>query len=221
LKVLLAWSSGKDSAYSLYVLRQTAGIEVVGLLTTINAAFDRVAMHGVRRTLVEAQASSVGLPLTVAAIPHPCSNAAYQEVMGRTVAEAREQGVEAVAFGDLFLAEVRSYREQMMLGSGLTALFPLWGRPTAALAREMINSGMRAVITTLDPRLVSTEWAGRDFDHAFLKTLPKGLDPCGENGEFHTFIWDGPMFARPLGIRVGETVQREGFVFTDILPHHS
>jgi uncharacterized protein (TIGR00290 family) len=218
MKVLLAWSSGKDSAYSLHVLRQTEDIEVIGLLTTVNAAFDRVAMHGVRRALVEAQARAAGLCLTVAEIPHPCPNAAYQEVMGSTVAAARERGVEAVAFGDLALENVRSYREEMMMGSGLKALFPLWGRPTATLAREMIDAGMRAVVTALDLRLVPEDRAGRAFDHPFLDTLPAGLDPCGENGEFHTFAWDGPMFQRPVAIRIGETVKRDGFVFADVLP---
>ncbi len=216
MKVLLAWSSGKDSAYCLHVLRQMADVDVVGLLTTVNAAFDRVATHGVRRALVEEQARAARLPLTVAEIPHPCPNTAYQEAMARTVEAAREHGVEAVAFGDLALENVRSYREEMMMGTGVRTLFPLWGRPTAALAREIVKAGVCAVVTALDPRLMPEDRVGRAFDDTFLDTLPAGIDPCGENGEFHTFAWDGPMFERPLSIEVGETVTRDGFVYADV-----
>jgi diphthamide synthase (EF-2-diphthine--ammonia ligase) len=154
----------------------------------------------------------------VATIPHPCPNAAYEEVMGRAVSAARAAGVEAIAFGDLALQEIRSYREQMMIGTGLKALFPLWGRPTAALAREMIERGLRAVVTCVDPRVLPAALAGHPFDEAFLAALPAGVDPCGEVGEYHTFAWDGPMFGRPVPVRVGETVTRDGFVFADVLP---
>jgi uncharacterized protein (TIGR00290 family) len=217
MKTLLAWSSGKDSAFALHVLRSLEDVEVVGLLTTINEAFDRVPMHAVRRTLVEAQAAAAGLPLSVATIPYPCPNATYEEVMGRTLGAARASGVEAVAFGDLALREVRCYRERMMIGTGLQPLFPIWGRPTAALAREMIAGGLRAVVTCVDPRVLPAGLAAQAFDDAFLDALPSGVDPCGENGEFHTFAWDGPMFRRPVSIRVGETVTRDGFVFADVL----
>jgi uncharacterized protein (TIGR00290 family) len=218
MKTLLAWSSGKDSAFALQALRSLPEVEVVGLLTTINETFDRVPMHAVRRELVGAQAAALGLPLTVAAIPYPCPNGTYEEVMGRTTAAAHAAGVEAIAFGDLALEDVRRYREQMMSSTGLTPLFPLWGRPTKGLAREMIAAGLRAVVTCVDPRELPAELAGRPFDEAFLDALPPAVDPCGEGGEFHTFVWGGPMFEQPIPIAVGETVTRDGFVFADVLP---
>jgi len=218
MKTLLAWSSGKDSAFALHVLRSLPDVEVVGLLTTINEAFDRVPMHAVRRELVEAQATALGLPLTVATIPHPCPNLTYEEIMGRTTADARAAGVEAIAFGDLALEDVRHYREQMMSRAGLEPLFPLWGRPTTGLAREMIAAGLRAVVTCVDPRVLPAQLAGRPFDEAFLDALPPGVDPCGEGGEFHTFVWGGPMLEPPIPITVGRTVTRDGFVFADVLP---
>jgi uncharacterized protein (TIGR00290 family) len=217
-KSLLAWSSGKDSAYSLHVLRQSADVEVVGLLTTVNERYDRVAMHAVRRELLEAQAEAAGLPLLVVPIPDPCPNAAYEAAMEKALAVAREQGAAAVAFGDLFLEDVRSYRQQRLAGSGLTPLFPLWGRPTHELAAEMLAAGLRARITCVDPRALPASFAGRDFDAGLLAALPPGVDPCGENGEFHTFAWDGPMFRRAVPVRGGEVVTRDGFVFADLLP---
>jgi len=218
MRVLLSWSSGKDSAYSLHVLRQNVEVEVVGLLTTVNAAANRVAMHAVRRDLLDAQAEAVGLPLLVVPLPSPCPNEVYEAAMAQALDEARERGVEAVAFGDLFLTDVRRYREERMAGTGLVPLFPLWGRPTRELALEMLAAGLRARISCLDPRVLPPALAGREFDRELLEALPAGVDPCGENGEFHTFAWDGPVFARPLPVRGGEVVTRDGFVFADLLP---
>jgi uncharacterized protein (TIGR00290 family) len=221
VKVLLAWSSGKDSAWSLHVLRSTPGLEVAALLTTVNAAHDRVAMHAVRRRLLEAQAAAAGLPLVVARIPDPCPNEAYEAAMAAALAEARALGVGAVAFGDLFLEDVRRYRERQMRGTGLEPLFPLWGRPTAELAAQMLDGGLRAVLTCVDPRALPPSFAGRAFDRTLLDELPAGVDPCGENGEFHTFAWGGPMFQHPVAVRPGDVVERGGFVFADLLPAES
>ena len=218
MRALLSWSSGKDSAHALHVLRQDAAVEVVGLLTTVNAAANRVAMHAVRRDLLDAQAEAVGLPLLVVPLPFPCPNDVYEAAMAQALAEARERGIEAVAFGDLFLADVRRYREERMAGTGLVPLFPLWGRPTRELAFEMLAAGLHARITCLDPRVMPAALAGREFDRELLEALPAGVDPCGENGEFHTFAWDGPAFARPLLVRGGEVVTRDGFVYADLLP---
>jgi uncharacterized protein (TIGR00290 family) len=215
--VLLAWSSGKDSAFALHVLREQ-GVPVVGLLTTINEAFERVAMHAVRLELLRAQAEAVGLPLVEVRIPWPCPNQAYEAAMAAALADARTRAVTAVAFGDLFLEDVRRYREDRMRGSGLEPLFPLWGRPTRALAEEMIARGQKAVLTCVDPRALPRELAGRAFDAALLRELPEAVDPCGERGEFHSFAWDGPAFRHPVPVRVGEVVEREGFVFADLLP---
>ena len=220
-RVLLSWSSGKDSAWALHVLRSGGEVEVVGLVTTVNEAHGRVAMHAVRESLLEQQAEAAGLPLWRVPIPHPCSNADYEAAMGRLVAEAVAQGVEAMAFGDLFLADVRRYREERLAGSGLAPLFPLWGRPTGALAREMVAAGLRAHLTCVDPRQLDPRFAGRVFDAALLdelEALPDGVDPCGERGEFHSFAYAGPMFRHEVAVRVGETVEREGFVFSDLLP---
>ena len=218
MKVLLAWSSGKDSAWALHVLRGREDVRVTGLLTTLNAAHDRVAMHAVRRSLLEAQADAVGLPVCIVPIPSPCPNHLYEAAMESALATARAGGVDAVAFGDLFLEDVRRYREERMAGTGLVPLFPLWGRPTAELAREMIASGQRATLTCVDPRALSPSFAGRAFDGDLLRDLPSTVDPCGENGEFHSFAWDGPAFRRPVPVRGGEVVERDGFVFADLLP---
>jgi uncharacterized protein (TIGR00290 family) len=218
LRALVAWSSGKDSAWALHTLRRRSEVDVVGLLTTVNARHERVAMHAVRRELLEAQATAVGLPLTVVEIPSPCSNEAYAEAMGRAMCEAHRSGVTAVAFGDLFLDDLRQYRERQLAGAGIAPLFPLWRRPTDVLAREMIAFGLRATLTCVDPRVLPTVLAGRPFDEALLSELPKTADPCGENGEFHTFVWDGPMFRQPVAVRIGETVTRDGFAFADLLP---
>jgi len=216
-KVLLAWSSGKDSAWSLHLLRAAGEVEVVGLLTTINQGVDRVAMHAVRTELLRAQAEAAGLPLWPVPIPWPCSNAEYEAAMGVAMARARREQIDAVAFGDLFLEDIRRYREERLAPTGLRALFPLWGQPTAPLARQMIAGGLRARLTCVDPRCLEARFAGRDFDEALLAELPETVDACGERGEFHTFAYDGPMFARPIPIQTGETVTRDGFVFTDLL----
>ncbi len=217
-KLILSWSSGKDSAYSLQQLRLAAEYDVVGLVTTVNQVHDRVAMHAVRRELLRTQAQHAGLPLFEVDLPYPCSNEDYEACMRRFVGQAVAQGVSAVAFGDLFLEDVRAYRERQLAGTGLEPVFPLWGKPTPALAREMIDAGVRAHLTCVDPRQVAPAFAGRSFDHALLAELPDSADPCGERGEFHTFVWDGPMFSRPIPVRLGEVVEREGFVFADLLP---
>lgn len=221
LPVLLAWSSGKDSAYTLHVLRQREDVQVVGLLTTVNQAYDRVAMHAVRRSLLEAQADAAGLPLFLANIPSPCPNEVYEKAMAAALEEAKARGVRAVAFGDLFLEDVRRYREERMRSSGLELLFPLWGRPTRPLAEEMIASGLRARLTCIDPRKLAHSFAGREFSAELLRDLPEGVDPCGENGEFHSFAWAGPMFRHSVRVRGGEVVERDGFVFADLLPEAS
>jgi len=218
MRTLLSWSSGKDSAWALHVLRQRADVSVVGLVTTINAAFDRVAMHGVRRALVEAQAAAAGLPLHVLEIPYPCPNAEYERVMGAFVAEQAAAGVEAMAFGDLFLEDIRRYRETKLAGTGIASLFPLWGIETGRLAREMIDGGLEAYVACLDPRKMPEKFAGRRFDRALLAELPAGVDPCAENGEFHTFASAGPMFRSPIAVEPGEVVTRDGFVFCDLIP---
>ncbi|QXB55657.1 MULTISPECIES: adenine nucleotide alpha hydrolase [Aeromonas] len=216
-KVLLSWSSGKDSAWALHRLRQDPSIEVVGLFTTLNEAFERVAMHGVRKRLLEMQAECVGLPLHCIDLPWPCSNEEYGRIMTGFIAGVLVQGIHHVAFGDLFLEEVRAYREKQLAGTGITPLFPLWGSDTTDLAREMMAAGLKARICTLDPGKLDVALGGHEFDSGLLAALPAGVDPCGENGEFHTLVYDGPMFLRPLAVRVGETVQRDGFVFTDLL----
>jgi uncharacterized protein (TIGR00290 family) len=218
MKTWLSWSSGKDSAWSLQALRQKGEAEVTGLFTTVNAAFDRVAMHAVRRTLLEAQAGAADLALHVVEIPYPCANADYERIMGAFVTGARAAGVEAMAFGDLFLADIRAYRERQLAGTGIAPLFPLWSRDTHALAREMIDGGLVAHVTCIDPGRLDRSFAGRRFDRAFLADLPPGVDPCGENGEFHTFASAGPMFRAPLAVRAGDLTERDGFVFADLVP---
>ncbi|HUA17849.1 MAG TPA: hypothetical protein VMB25_03830 [Bryobacteraceae bacterium] len=215
-RVALSWSSGKDSAWTLHLLRRDPAVEVVALVTTLNEAFDRVAMHAVRRELLEAQAESAGLPLWAVPLPWPCSNEQYEARMRGLCARAVGEGVEAMAFGDLFLADIRAYREKQLAGTGLEPLFPLWQIPTAQLARDMIAAGLRAKITCVDPKVLSREFAGRDFDAAFLADLPPAVDPCGENGEFHSFVYEGPMFSKPIQLLTGEIVERDGFVFADL-----
>lgn len=216
-RALLAWSSGKDSAWSLHLLRQNPEICVAGLLTTINEAFDRVAMHAVRRTLLERQCETAGLPLWAVPIPWPCSNQEYESRMAEVCRRAVSEGIETMAFGDLYLADVRAYREKQLAGTGIEPIFPVWNIPTDALAREMVRSGVRAKLTCVDPRILPASFAGRDFDDALLADLPSGVDPCGENGEFHTFVYDGPMFRQPVPVEVGEVVERDGFVFADLV----
>ncbi len=197
----MSWSSGKDSAWALHLLRSRADVEVVGLLTTFNGAADRVAMHAVRRSLVEAQAERVGLPVWAYDLPSACSNAQYEAVLGRVFARAREEGVAAVAYGDLFLEDIRAYRERQMEGSGLDAMFPVWGLPTGDLAREMIGAGVRAKLTCVDPARLDGSYAGREFNLDLIRSLPEGVDPCGENGEFHTFVYASPVFREPIEVR--------------------
>ncbi len=217
-KAWLSWSSGKDSAFTLAVLREQAEVEVVGLVTTLNAHANRVAMHGVRRQLLEQQAQSVGLPLHAVDLPWPCTNEQYESIMSDLVRTAVAQGVSVMAFGDLFLQDIRAYRERQLDGSGLRPVFPLWGRETASLALDMIRGGIRATISCVDGGQLDAAFAGRSFDEDLLRDLPATADPCGEKGEFHTFVWDGPGFDHPIPVRTGETVERDGFLFTDLLP---
>jgi uncharacterized protein (TIGR00290 family) len=216
-RALLSWSSGKDSAWGLHVLRQRGEYEIVGLLTTINDAADRVAMHGVRRSLLEAQAAAAGLALWVLPLPWPCSNEAYEQIMAAACSRAVAQGIEAIAFGDLFLRDVRAYREQQLIATGLKPIFPLWAIPTDQLAREMIARGLRARLTCVDTRVLSPDYAGREFDAQLLLDLPPSIDRCGERGEFHTFCYSGPMFSRSIPVSCGELVTRDGFAFRDLL----
>ncbi len=216
-RVTLSWSSGKDSAWSLHLLKQDPSVAVVALVTTLNEQFDRVAMHAVRRELLELQAESVGAPLWTVPLPWPCTNEEYEARMRDLCARAISEGVEAMAFGDLFLADIRAYRERQLAGTGLEPLFPVWQIPTGELAPAMIESGLRAKITCVDPGALSRQFAGRDFDAQFLADLPPGVDPCGENGEFHSFVYDGPCFRTPIRVSVGETVERDGFVFADLI----
>lgn len=216
-KVAVAWSSGKDAALTLHRLRSGGEYEVAGLLTTVSSAYGRVAMHGVRTSLLDRQAAALGLPLTRVEIPTPCSNAEYDARMALAVRSLRAEGVGHLAFGDLFLEEVRAYREERLASTGITPVFPLWGADTRALAEEMLRLGIEAHVVCLDPRVLPRSFAGRRFDRAFLEDLPPGVDPCGERGEFHTFVSAGPMFARPIAVRRGEVVERDGFVFADLL----
>src|SRR5271156_1390120 len=216
-RVLLSWSSGKDSAWSLHVLRQRGEYEVVGLLTTFNEAVDRVAMHAVRRELVEKQAAATGLPLWSVPLPSPCSNEQYESLMAETCAKVTAEGIEGIAFGDLFLEDVRAYRERQMRKTRLEPIFPVWGLPTRDLARTMIASGMRAKLTCIDTGKLDRGFAGCEFDEAFLSALPDEVDPCGERGEFHSFVYEGPMLNAALPVSVGETVVRDQFVFSDLI----
>ena len=216
-RALVAWSSGKDAAYALHEVRQIGDVEVVGLLTTVTRAFERVSMHGVREVLLEAQAASIGLPLTRVDIPYPCPHEVYEQAMADALAAAAARGVTQVVFGDLFLADVRAYREAQLARAGFTGVFPLWGRDTASLAREMIAAGVDARLVCVDPSCLDRSFAGRPFDQAFLAALPAGVDPCGENGEFHTFVVDGPMFTHPVPVGAGVVVERDGFVFADLV----
>lgn len=199
------------------MLRQRQDVEVVGLLTTVNTEYERVAMHAVRVALLEAQAAAVGLPLWKVPIPSPCSNQEYESAMGEAVRKALAAGITMMAFGDLFLEDVRRYRETQLAGTGLTPIFPIWGLPTDALARDMVAAGLRARLTCVDPKQLPASFVGRDFDAALLADLPASVDPCGERGEFHTFAYDGPMFRHPVPIQSGEIVTRDGFVFADLL----
>ncbi len=217
-KALVSWSSGKDGAFALHIARQSAELEIVGLLTTVNSEFGRVAMHGVRESLLEQQADAVGLPCRKVPIPWPCSNAVYEQEMAQVLQAAKAEGVSHLVFGDLFLADLRAWREARLAELGLRGVFPLWMRDTARLADEMVKSGLRAILTCIDSKKLAPSFAGRSFDAELLAALPAGVDPCGENGEFHTFAWAGPMFDRSIDVARGETVERDGFVFADLVP---
>jgi len=217
-KVLLSWSSGKDSAWTLHLLRQNPNLQVVALLTSFNVEANRVAMHAVRRALVETQAERIGTALWAVDLPWPCSNVEYEDRMRTVCQRASAEGITAVAFGDLFLQDIRDYRERQLQGTGLEPLFPVWQIPTEQLGRDMIAAGLKAKITCVDPSKLEKRFAGRDYDHDLLRALPAGVDPCGENGEFHTFVYDAPVFSSAIGVETGEIVERDGFVFADVVP---
>ena len=218
MKILVSWSTGKDSAWMLHTLQQQQPDALGGLLTTTNEAFDRVAMHAVRRELLQAQADATGLPLHVVPLPWPCSNEQYEAIMQRAVAGFVKDGYTHAAFGDLFLEDVRQYRVDRLAGSGLEPLFPIWKtKSTAALAQDMLDGGLRATLTCVNPKQLDRSFAGQMFDQSLLTDLPTGVDPCGENGEFHSFAHTGPMFNHPIAVRVGEVVDRDGFVFADLV----
>ena len=216
-KAYVAWSSGKDSAFALHEARR-AGFDIAGVLTTINEVYDRVAMHGVRHAVLDRQIAALDLPAIKVPIPSPCSNEVYEARMDEACAAIKAQGIRHIVFGDLFLEDIRAYRIEKLSAASMEPVFPLWKRDTAALARAMIECGLKARITCLDPRKLRRSFAGRAFDLALLGELPEGVDPCGENGEFHTVVTAGPMFAAPIPVHIGETVERDGFVFTDIIP---
>jgi uncharacterized protein (TIGR00290 family) len=215
--ILVSWSSGKDSAWSLYLMQQSPEYKVAGLLTSLNTNFDRVAMHSTRHEVLEAQAAAAGLPLHIVPLPWPCSNEQYESAMRAACDTAIASGIQAIAFGDLFLEDIRQYREDRLRGTGLTPLFPVWKLDTRALLLEMIAAGVKTRIVCVDPRKLPREFAGRDLNEDLLHDLPEGVDPCGENGEFHTCVYDGPMFQHPIPIESGEVVERDGFVFADVL----
>jgi len=218
VKTIICWSCGKDSATALWTLQQNNDHEVAGLLTTLTEGYDRVSMSGVRHELLRRQASALGLPVHEVWIPPQCVNAVYEARMGETVRQLRDDGVEAMAFGDLFLEDIRAYREQQMAGTGLSCVFPVWGEDTRQLSQRMIESGLRATLVCVDPRQVPSGLAGRAYDEALLAELPTSADPCGERGEFHTFVWDAPNFKAPIHVRPGEIVERDGFFFADLIP---
>jgi uncharacterized protein (TIGR00290 family) len=217
-KAWLAWSSGKDSAWSLHTVRQSGEADVVALLTTVNRTFQRVAMHAVRESLLERQAAEAGLPLVKVPIPSPCPNEVYEQAMSEAMERARAEGVYHVVFGDLFLEDIRAYRRKQLESCRMTPVFPLWGKDTRRLAEEMLAGGLGAHLTCVDPRKLDRSFAGRRFDAELLGSLPPGVDPCGENGEFHTCVHAGPMFRQPIPVVRGDVVERDGFVFADLLP---
>jgi uncharacterized protein (TIGR00290 family) len=217
-KAFVSWSSGKDSAYALHEARRLGLAEIAGVLTTINEVYDRVAMHGVRAALLDRQIAALGLPAIKVPIPSPCPNEIYETRMAEACERIKAQGIRHIVFGDLYLEDIRAYRIEKLSAAGMEPIFPLWKRETASLAREMIASGLSARIACLDPSKLDRSFAGRRFDMDFLRDLPNGIDPCGENGEFHTAVTAGPMFAREIPVRIGETVERDGFVFTDMIP---
>lgn len=217
-KTLLSWSSGKDSAWALHVLRQDADTELVGLFTTLNERYDRVNMHATSAAMLRCQARAAGMPLREVRLPDPCSMESYSEIMRRFMSECLREGVERVAFGDLFLEDIREYREKQLAGTGIEPVFPLWGRPTRELAAEMLAGGVKAYVSSVDLEKLSACFVGQAWTRELLAEYPPGCDPCGENGETHTVVVNGPMFARPIPVRVGEIVQRDGFAYADVLP---
>ena len=217
-QVFLSWSSGKDSAWTLHTLQQDPDYEVVALVTTVNEKYKRVAMHGVREQLLQQQADAVGLPLHTLNIPSPCSNTEYETVMQDFLQIMKKNNIEYMAFGDLYLEDIRQYREKQLEGTGITPMFPLWQKPTLPLAKEMIDGGLEATITCVDPSKLPADFAGRQFNHDFINSLPDGVDPCGENGEFHSCVNNGPMFKQAIAVDNGETVIRDDFVFSDLIP---
>lgn len=217
-KALIAWSSGKDSAWALRETRVTGDFEIVGALTTVTDTFHRVSMHGVREELLRAQLDAAGLHPVIIHIPYPCPNDIYERKMAEAIAAARASGVTHMVFGDLFLEDVRAYRERQLSGTGIVPVFPLWGRLTRSLADDMIDAGTEAHICTVDLKKLPASFAGRRFDRVLLEALPAGIDPCGENGEFHSFVSGGPMLSRKVAVKTGETVERDGFAYTDLLP---
>ena len=216
--IILSWSSGKDSAWALYTLQNNPDFEVVGLVTTVNREHSRVAMHGVRKALLQQQADAAGLPLHTLDLPYPCSNDEYESIMQEFITSMQNNAIKHIAFGDLFLEDIRAYRETQLKDTGITPVFPLWQLPTAALAREMIDAGLETHLTCVDPAQLSPDFAGRHFDHGLLDELPAHIDPCGENGEFHTCVTAGPMFKHAINIKPGDIVERDNFVFADFIP---
>lgn len=216
-KAAISWSSGKDSCYALQLLDRTGLYDFRYLVTTVTTAYERVSMHGVRRELLKEQSDSLGIPLLNVEIPPNCSNEDYERIMNENIENLRSEGVKYMVFGDIFLQDIRDYRERQLNGTGIKPLFPLWGKETSKLAHEIIESGIRARVVSLDPSKVSPKLCGLDFDADLLNQLPENVDRCGENGEFHTFVYSTPMFSKPIEIRNGETVERDGFIFTDLL----
>jgi len=216
-KALISWSSGKDSAFALHEIRRTGEFDVVGALTTVTETFERVSIHGVRQEILLAQLEAAGLPPRIVPIPYPCPNEVYETQMGEAVAEAVQDDITHIIFGDLYLADVRAYREQKLTGTGIAPVFPLWQRPTLALAQAMIESGLEAYLATVDLKKLPAEFAGRKFDAALIADLPGGVDPCGENGEFHTCVVAGPIFSRRLPVVTGERVERDGYAYCDLV----
>ena len=211
----MSWSSGKDSAYALHLLLKDPSINLLGLFTTVNQKFERVAMHAVRLRLLKEQAKQIGLPIYIIEIPFPCSNADYERIMSEFITKIQNDNIEAVAFGDLYLEDIRDYRIAQMQDTGIEPIFPCWGIDTTELSKMIIDIGIRAKIACIDPKQLANEFAGHDYNQTLLDTLPEQVDPCGENGEFHTFVYDSPSFTHPINIKQGETVERDGFVFTD------
>jgi uncharacterized protein (TIGR00290 family) len=217
-KAWISWSTGKDSAWALHRTRALGEVEIVALLTTVNTAYSRVAMHAVRESLLAAQSEALGLPLVKVPIPSPCPNSVYEQAMSEAIAQARREGVTHMVFGDLFLEDIRKYREEKLASTGITPLFPLWRLDTRELAREMVEAGLGAYLTCVDPKKLERAFAGREFDTRLIGDLPPGVDPCGEYGEFHTFACRGPMFSKPIAVQVGQIVERDGFIFADLVP---